>query len=321
MPSALSAFPPITANSLRLTVGNVHSLYVETCGNPSGTPVLVVHGGPGGGINPHMRRYFDPAFWRVVLFDQRGAGQSTPYASIQHNTTDALIDDMEQLRKHLGIERWWLFGGSWGSTLSLLYAQRHPERCMGLILRGIFLSRRRDLQWLYGPNGVAQLYPDAWESFVAGLPDTDLDTVLTHYQQQMAQPDALALPWAKRWAKWEAILSTVNASEAAQASFDARALAISRIENHYFCHQSFITENQILQHCYKLQDIPGFIVQGQLDLVCPAQQAWQLFKHWPQARLHMVAGAGHSASEYGIEQMLLQSVNAARQLTPTLSAG
>lgn len=315
MPPALSIFSPIQATSKMLPVGEGHSLYLETCGNPSGIPVLVVHGGPGGGTNPRMRQYFDPTIWHIILFDQRGSGQSTPYASIENNTTDHLLNDVELIREHLGIKRWWLFGGSWGSTLSLLYAQRHPERCMGLILRGIFLSRRRDLQWLYGPNGAAQIYPDAWENFVAGLPNNDLDTLLSYYQQQMAQANGQALVWAKRWAKWEAILSTVNSSEAALASFDQRALAISRIENHYFCHQSFIKENQILQHSYTLKDIPGFIVQGQLDLVCPSQQAWQLFKHWPTAKLNMVAGAGHSSSEHGIEQMLLQAVIDAQQLT------
>lgn len=309
-------FPALDADSQWLPVSDGHCLYVETCGNPQGVPVLVVHGGPGGGINARMRQYFDPQYWRIILFDQRGSGQSTPYASLENNTTTALLNDIEQLRQHLGIDRWWLFGGSWGSTLSLLYAEAYPQHCLGLILRGIFLARREDLDWLYGASGAAKMYPAEWDNFVARLPATDLDTVLNYYQQKMAQPTAQALPWAKRWAQWEAKLSTIMPSSDAESSFDQRALAIARIENHYFCHQSFIEENQILSAISRIAKLPGYIIQGQHDMVCPANQAWLLSKLWPSASLRMVAGAGHSSAEAGIEQALLRAVADAAEIAP-----
>jgi proline iminopeptidase len=308
-------FAPVAGKVVRLDVGSGHSLHVETCGKDDGVPVVVLHGGPGGGIHPRMRQYFDPEYWRVVLFDQRGAGQSTPLASLDGNHTDALLTDMEKLRESLGIERWWLFGGSWGSTLALLYAERHPDRCLGLILRGIFLGRQRDMEWLYGPQGAARLYPADWQDFVGGLTQVNMQTVLSTYQKKLAGSTDNALLWAKRWARWEARLSTLLPSTEVEASFDERALAIARIENHYFCHNCFIEEGQILRDAGALNDLPGYIVQGQQDMVCPMEQAWLLSQHWHKGQLRVVEGAGHSAMETGIERSLLQAVADAQELS------
>lgn len=301
-----------TAECFHLMVGQQHRLYVETCGNPQGVPLVVLHGGPGGGIHAGMRQYFDQQHWRVVMFDQRGAGRSTPSACVQDNTTEALLADMEKLRELLGIERWWLFGGSWGTTLGLLYAQRYPERCLGLILRGVFLSRQRDLDWLYAPEGAARLYPREWRDFTWGLAAGSSEELLAAYREHLSLPREEALPWAQRWARWEARLSTLLPSEAAEAGFDDKALALARIENHYFCQHSFIEENQIIHQAHRLADLPGFIVHGRQDLVCPLEQAQALADAWPRARLQVVEGAGHSASESGVEAALMLALAAAR---------
>lgn len=306
-------FPLPKADSFFLPVSDGHHLYVETCGPADGEPVLVVHGGPGGGINPRLRQFFAPDYWRVVLFDQRGAGLSTPAAGLEHNTTQALIEDMEALRTTLGIEKWWLFGGSWGSTLSLLYAQAHPDRCSGLLLRGIYLGRKRDTDWLYGPDGVARLYPEAWQDFVRNLPATDSTSVIAFYHDKLALPDAQAMPWAKRWAGWEGRISTLLPNQEVEASFDARALAIARIENHYFYHQCFIERSQILDHAASLKGVPGYIAQGRYDVVCPPDQADALVNCWPDVEITMVPACGHSSSEPAMEQALLENVAKAQR--------
>ncbi len=298
-----------------LSVGDGHHLYVETCGREDGEPVVVLHGGPGGGVHPLMRRYFDPDHWRVILFDQRGAGQSRPHTRLEANNTDALIEDMEKLRKHLGVKKWWLFGGSWGSTLALLYAQRYPEHCLGLMLRGIFLCRPRDVDWLYGPEGAARLHPDHWRELVNGLPQKDTAGILAYYREKLALPDEQALPWAQRWARWEARLSTVLPNEAALEGMDEQALAIARLENHYFCHDGFIRPNQILEDIDRLFDLPGFIVHGRHDRVCPAEPAFSLANAWPQAQFTLVETSAHSSREEGNEQAILASVRAAQELS------
>lgn len=307
-----------------------YRLHVETFGHPDGVPLLVLHGGPGGCIHPRMRQYFDPVHWRVVLFDQRGCGQSTPFASIADNHTDAQLADMERLRMSLGIERWWLFGGSWGTTLALLYAQRYPERCLGLLLRGVFLCRKRDLDWLYGPDGAARLHPNDWRDFSADLPCDSASGVLGFYRHKLTLPDAQARPWAQRWARWEARLATLlpadggrvgdnpagdNPSGGYDADASDAALAIARLENHYFCARGFIEENQIIEQAACLVGFPGFIAHGRHDLVCPLEQADTLARAWPNACFRVVEGAGHSSLEVAIEQAILDMVAAAQELS------
>lgn len=291
-----------------LPVADGHQLYVETCGAPDGVPLVVLHGGPGGGIHPMMRQFFDPSRWRLICYDQRGAGRSTPSQSLEHNHTEALLTDLEVLREHLGVERWWLCGGSWGSTLALLYAERFPERCLGLVLRGVFLCRQRDLAWLYGPEGAARLYPEQWQRFSAGMEGLDVPQLLVSYRERLARPDVEARHWAQRWSAWEACLATLLPNAEVAASFDARALPIARIENHYFCAQGFIEENQILNAAASLATIPGYIVHGRHDLVCPLEQATELAAAWPLAHLDIVEGAGHSSQEPGIRQALLAAL-------------
>lgn len=304
----MELFPVPRVKSGWLPVSDGHELYVETCGADAGLPVVVLHGGPGSGIHPAMRRFFDPQHWRAIFYDQRGAGRSTPATGLDHNHTDALLEDLEALRRHLGVERWWVCGGSWGSTLALLYAERFPERCLGLVVRGIFLCRQRDLAWLYSPEGAARLYPDQWRTFVEGLADTSMPGVLAAYRERLARPDVEADIWAQRWAAWEAGLSTVRPNPDVMSSFAARALAVARIENHYFCHRGFLRENQILEDAGRLAPVPGFILHGHHDLVCPLEQAQLLADAWPAAQLHIVEGAGHSSQEPGIQQALLETL-------------
>ena len=292
-----------------LPVDPPHVLYAEECGNPAGLPVLFVHGGPGSGCESYHRRFFDPTRYRIVLFDQRGCGRSTPHAELDGNTTQALVADMEALREHLGIERWVLFGGSWGSTLSVAYAETHPERVLGLILRGIFLCRPREIEWFY-QEGANRIFPDAWEDFLTPIPEAERgDLVRAYYQRLTGSDEVTRMAAAKAWSLWEGRTSTLRQSAPVVEHFGNpyTALSLARIECHYFVHNSFLEPDQLLRDAGRLRDIPGVIVQGRYDVVCPMDSAWALHKVWPGAELRVIPDAGHSATEPGIIDALVQA--------------
>ena len=304
-------YPDITPFRTRmLPVSNRHTLYVEESGNPTGVPVVFVHGGPGGGTSPRQRRYFDPVHYRIVLFDQRGSGRSTPFADLTDNTTWDLVADMEAIRRALGIERWIVFGGSWGSTLGLAYAETHPERVRGLVLRGIFLARPNEIHWLY-QHGASELFPDAWDEYVAPIPPAERHDMVRAYHHQLTSDDQqIRLRAAAAWSKWEGAVSFLYPQ--AQAIEDAtqpeRALPLARIECHYFANNSFFaTDNWLLEHIHRIRHIPGVIVQGRYDLVCPPTSAWALHRAWPEAALHIVPDAGHGGMEPGTARALIQA--------------
>ncbi len=301
----------------RLAVEAPHVLHVEECGNPQGLPVLFVHGGPGAGCERYHRRYFDPEVWRIVLFDQRGAGRSTPHASLENNTTWHLVADMEHIRDHLDIERWALFGGSWGATLALAYAETHPQRVLGLILRGIFLCRPWEIRWFY-QDGANRVFPDHWQDFIAPIPETERDDLLrAHYKRLTGADEIARLHSARAWSVWEGRTATLRPNPAVIDHFASAhtALSLARIEAHYFVHDTFLELNQLLRDAYRLKDLPGYIVHGRYDMVCPLQSAWDLHRAWPQARLEIVPDAGHSAAEPGIVSALVQAgIALARQL-------
>lgn len=286
-----------------------HVLHVEECGNPEGIPVLFVHGGPGSGCEPYHRQFFDPEIYRVVLFDQRGAGRSSPHASLENNTTQALVADMEALREYLGIEQWMLFGGSWGSTLSLVYAETHPEQVLGLILRGIFLCRPEEIRWFY-QHGAHHVFPDFWEDYLRPIPPEERDDMLQAYYRRLTGDDEIArLTAAKAWSLWEGRAATLKPSKGVLNHFGDThtALSLARIEAHYFVHNAFLSDNQILNDAHRLAGIPGYIVHGRYDMICPLENAWQLHKAWPRARLSIIADAGHAASEPGIVDALIRA--------------
>lgn len=291
-----------------LSVDGRHRLYWETCGNPDGTPVVLLHGGPGGGSLPFHRRFFDPRSWRIVLFDQRGAGRSTPVADTVDNTTPHLVADIESLRAHLAIERWAVFGGSWGSTLALAYAEAHPARCLGLVLRGIFLARPVEIDWFM--HGMGQIFPEAWDAFTAFLPPAELDDLLGSYQRRLNDPDpAVHLPAARAWDAYESACSTLLPPEAVPTPpSDAAALALARLEAHYFVHRGFLDDNQLLRDIGRIRHLPCSIVQGRYDVVCPAATAYALAQAWPEAEFVVVPDAGHSVREPGITRELLAAV-------------
>ncbi|MDO6455316.1 prolyl aminopeptidase [Neptunomonas phycophila] len=285
-----------------LDVGDGHSIYIEESGNAEGLPVLFVHGGPGGGTSNAQRSFFNPEKYRIILFDQRGCGRSQPHASLEHNTTAHLIADIEKIRSHLNIEQWMLFGGSWGSTLSLLYAQAFPDRVNGLILRGIFLSRQQDIHWLY-QHGASVIFPDYWQDFIHKIPVTEHNNLLHAYYQRLTSDNELErMSAAKAWSIWEGRCSTLvpNADTVEHFSDPHIALSMARIEAHYFVNSSFIEENQILDNAACIAHIPTILVHGRYDMVCPVQQAYELHRQLPQAELHIVREAGHSAYEKGI---------------------
>lgn len=302
----------------QIKVDTPHILYVEESGNPEGIPVLFVHGGPGAGCESYHRRFFDPNVYRIILFDQRGAGRSTPHAELEGNTTQALVADIEVIRESLDISRWVLFGGSWGSTLSLVYAQTHVDRVMGLIVRGIFLCREKEINWFY-QKGADRVFPDYWQDFIAPISEDERDNLLKAYYNRLTGENEIAqMHAAKAWSIWEGRTATLKTNKNVIDHFGNAhtALSLARIECHYFMHDSFLEENQILNNANKLQNIPGVIVQGRYDLICPMESAWELHQAWPNARLKIIADAGHSATEPGTVDALINSTDAmARTLT------
>ncbi len=283
-----------------LQVDDRHALYYEQCGNPEGKPVVLLHGGPGGGCSPKMRRFHDPANYRIVLFDQRGAGRSTPHADLVDNTTWHLVADIEQLRTKLGIERWQVFGGSWGSTLALAYAQKHPQRVTELILRGIFMLRRWELEWFY-QEGTSRLFPDAWEHFLAPIPEVERHDLISAFHRRLTSDDQdTRLAAARAWSVWEGATSFLHVDQDFVSGHQAAefALAFARIENHYFVNGGFFeADDQLLRDAHRIADIPGVIVHGRYDVVCPLANAWDLHRAWPRASIEISPGSGHSAFE------------------------
>jgi proline iminopeptidase len=295
----------------RLRVSGLHELYHEQVGNPDGKPAVFLHGGPGGGIDPLYRRFHDPARYHLVLFDQRGSGKSTPWASIEENTTQDLVADIERLRKHLDIERWQVFGGSWGSTLALAYAEAHPERATEIILRGVFLLRASELHWFY-QDGASHLFPDVWEHFLAPIPLEERHDLLHAYHRRLTSPDReTMLEAARAWSIWEASTSRLHLDPGLIESFgaDSFAEAFARIEAHYFVNGGFLREDQLLEEAGRIRHIPGVIVQGRYDVVCPMESAWDLHRAWPEAELVVVPDAGHSVREPGIADALVAATD------------
>ena len=298
----------------RLAVDHRHTLYWEACGHHDGVPLVFLHGGPGGGCQPHHRRYFDPAFWRIVLFDQRGAGRSSPPAELVDNTTPHLVADLERLRRHLGIEQWLLFGGSWGSTLALAYAEAHPARCLGLVLRGIFLARPSELDWFM--HGMRNVFPEAWRAFVEFLPPAERGDLLASYYRRLVHPDpAVHLPAAQAWDRYEGACSKLlpPAGSLPRFEFDDSALAIARIEAHYFVHGAFLGPDQLIANIGRIRHVPCTIVQGRYDIICPPVTADALARAWPEAEYVIVPDAGHSVREPGITQELVAAVKRMQQ--------
>jgi proline iminopeptidase len=305
-----SLYPPIQPYvSHSLAVGDGHVLHVEECGTMTGIPVVFLHGGPGGGIEPFHRQFFDPEIYRIVLFDQRGSGRSTPHASLENNTTQDLVADIERVREHLGIDKWLVFGGSWGSTLALIYAETHPQRVTGLILRGIFLCRDQDIHWFY-QEGASHLYPDYWQDFLEPIPEAERGDMLQAYHKRLTGDDEVArMAAAKAWSVWEGRCATLHGRAEVVEHFAKphTALSLARIEAHYFVNHCFLEPNQILANIDRLQGIPGIIVHGRYDAICPLQQAWDLHQTWPEAELKIVGSAGHSASEPGNVDALISA--------------
>lgn len=301
----------------RLAVSQRHTLYYEQCGNPRGKPVVFLHGGPGGGCAPASRRFFDPARYRIVLFDQRGCGKSTPHADLIDNTTWHLVADIERLRQHLGIDRWQVFGGSWGATLALIYAQRHPQAVTELVLRGIFTLRRREMLWFY-QHGAHALFPDAFEPYRDFIPAGERGDMIGAYYRRLTSADAdTRLAAARAWSRWEGAASFLRAttatpadSAAPSAAGDRFALAFARIECHYFVHGGFFErDDQLLADVDRIRQIPAVIVHGRYDVVCPLLNAWDLHRAWPEADLQIVPDAGHSAYEPGNRHALLEATD------------
>tara|TARA_B100000609_G_C17194139_1_gene424191 strand:+ start:256 stop:1209 length:954 start_codon:yes stop_codon:yes gene_type:complete len=304
---------PITEpfNTGFLKVDDIHTLYFEECGNPNGKPAVFLHGGPGGGITPAYRGFFNPEKYRVVLFDQRGCGQSTPHAELTNNTTPHLIADIEQLRTHLKIDTWQVFGGSWGSTLALAYAQTHPERVTELVLRGIYLCREVEQRWIY-QEGLSKIFPDAFEPYATLIaPEKRYNFIAAYHELLTGDDENLKLAAAREWTLWETRCSKLLPDEQAvkEASNPHFALAFARIENHFFYHNCWLEDGQLLNNAHRLHEIPGTIVQGRYDMVCPPTSAWELHKAWPGSDLEIVADAGHSAMEPGLVDALVRATD------------
>jgi proline iminopeptidase len=301
-----------------LPVSPVHTLYYEQSGNPEGVPVVFLHGGPGGGTVPDYRRFFDPEAYRIVLFDQRGSGKSTPHANLEDNTTWRLVADIEQLREHLGVESWVVFGGSWGSTLALAYAQTHPTRTRALVLRGIFLCRPKEIRWFY-QEGASAIYPDAWEHYVKVIPEAERADMLGAFHRRLTSDDeTVRLEAARAWSVWEGSTSKLHPDEDFIEHFgDPQfALAFARIECHYFMNNAFFdTDNYLIENVGKIRHIPAVIVQGRYDVVCPLMSAWELHCAWPEADLRIIPDAGHSALEPGTRSALVEATDRFRTVT------
>lgn len=288
-------------------VGQGHRIYVEQCGNPTGIPVVVLHGGPGGGCSPAMRRYFDPSVYRVILFDQRGCGRSRPHASVEDNTTWHLVADIERIRTLLEIEDWIMFGGSWGATLALVYAQTHPERARQLILRGVFLMTQSELDWFYG-GGAGRFWPETWSRFVKLIPDDERDDLIGAYHRRLFSGDlSQEIRYGRAWSAWENALASIHSNGHAGEGPGEYARAFARLENHYFVNGGFLEfDGQILANMGRIGHIPGVIVQGRYDMICPPTSAWRLNELWPAGELKMIRNAGHALSEPGISAELVR---------------
>ncbi len=306
----LALYPELKPyNRHQLRVSEIHELYLDEAGNPDGIPILFIHGGPGSACNYTSRRFYDPEQYRIITFDQRGCGRSTPHAELRENDTKSLVEDVESIRKFLGIEKWALFGGSWGSTLALIYAQEYPDRVLAMVLRGIFLCRRSDLDWLY-VEGASRVFPDHWKEFAEFIPENERDNLVSAYHKRLTANDELArMAAARSWVGWETNCSTLRPSGDAKNSIDKKhnALAMSRIESHFFINNGFIEENQILNNLSKIKNIPARIIHGRYDMVCPLDNAVTLHDHWPASELYIIRDAGHSASEPGIIDALIRS--------------
>lgn len=295
----------------QIAVEPPHELYVDESGNPDGIPVLFVHGGPGAGCGRYDRRFFDPEVYRIILFDQRGAGRSRPHAELQNNTTQKLVEDIEVIRTTLGIDQWVLFGGSWGSTLSLVYAETYPERILGLILRGIFLCRPQDLQWFY-QDGASRVFPDFWEDFIHPIPVEERGDMMAAYHRCLTgDNEILQMSAAKSWSLWEGRCATLRPNQDVVDSFTEphRALSLACIEAHYFVNNTFLEEDQILRNAHKLAGIPGVIVHGRYDMICPLDNAFALHQAWPESQLQIIREAGHASREPGIVDALIRATD------------
>lgn len=309
MQSLYPDIEPYVSHTIKVEIP--HVLHVEECGNPNGIPAVFLHGGPGAGCEPYHRRFFDPDRYRIILFDQRGCGRSTPHAALENNTTQALVSDIETIREHLGIDKWLVFGGSWGSTLGLAYAEAVPERVSALVLRGIFLCRPQEIHWFY-QEGASRLFPDLWEEYLKPIPVEERDDMVQAYHRRLTSDDEMTrMAAAKAWSIWEGSTATLKPAQAVLDHFGNpfTALSLARIENHFFVNNSFLEPDQLLRDAYKLVDIPGVIVHGRYDVVCPVENAWALHKAWPTAQLRIVTEAGHAASEPGIIDELIRATD------------
>lgn len=310
-----SLFPPIEPYQTgRLAVDDVHNLYWEECGNPKGIPVVFLHGGPGGGLSPLHRRFFHPEHYRIVLFDQRGSGKSTPLGEYRANTTPLLVDDIERLRSLLGIDKWLVFGGSWGSTLALAYGEAHPERCLGFVLRGIFLCTRSEVNWFV--NGMGQFYPEVHAEFANVIPPEERGDLLEAYSRRLFHTDpAVYMPAARAWAKYEGSCLFLRPQAEAVDEFtsDRVSLGLGRLEAHYMRHHGFFTDDQLIKDIDRIRHLPGVIIQGRYDVICPPTTAYRLHRAWPEARMHMVDDAGHAAMEPGISRGLVAATEQFRR--------
>jgi proline iminopeptidase len=305
-------YPPLSPYATyELAVGGGHRIYVEECGRPEGIPAVFLHGGPGAGCESSHRRFFDPGRYRIVLFDQRGCGRSTPHASLESNTTWDLVADLERIRERLEIERWLVFGGSWGSTLALAYAETHPERVLALVVRGIFLCRDEEIRWFY-QEGASWAFPDFWEDYLAPIPSEERGDLVAAYHKRLTGANEVArMAAAKAWSVWEGRTATLLANPDIRAHFSEPHLALSlaRIECHYFVNHAYLRPNQLIEDAGRLAQIPGVIVQGRYDLICPLRSAWELHQAWPTAELQVIPDAGHSAFEPGIRSALVEATD------------
>lgn len=314
-------YPPIDPFDQRMMeMPGGHAIYVEQCGNPGGIPVIVLHGGPGGGCSPAMRRYFDPKTYRVVLFDQRGCGRSRPHSSVTNNTTWDLVADIEQIREALGIETFIVFGGSWGATLALIYAQTHPDRVRHLVLRGVFLMTQAELDWFYG-GGAGQFWPELWATFEELVPEDERGDLIAAYNRRLFCGDLRTeTQFARVWSRWENALASVHSSGRGGDAPGDYARAFARLENHYFTHKGFLDyDGQILDQVDRIAHISGVIVQGRYDMICPPGSAYRLAKNWPEADLRMIANAGHALSEPGISAELVRAMDEIAEMEKPLA--